>query len=107
MEQLKFNLPHKTRKPVAAGEKVLKTVDLVKIYGRSRVVKGVSIEISAGEVVGLLGPNGAGKTTTFYMIVGQIRPDGGQIWFDRENITNLAMYRRSQKGLGYLSQEPS
>jgi lipopolysaccharide export system ATP-binding protein len=70
-------------------------------------VKSVSIDVKQGEIVGLLGPNGAGKTTTFYMIVGFIQPDAGKVFLDNEDITGLAMYRRAQKGVGYLPQEPS
>jgi lipopolysaccharide export system ATP-binding protein len=85
----------------------LYTVDLVKIYGRRRVVDQVSVEVSQGEIVGLLGPNGAGKTTSFYMITGLIRPNSGKIFLDEDNITNLPMYKRSRRGISYLPQEPS
>ncbi len=85
----------------------LRSEKLVKIYKRRRVVDGVSIEVKQGEVVGLLGPNGAGKTTTFYMIIGFIKPDGGKVWLDQEDITRLPMYERARRGIGYLSQEPS
>lgn len=85
----------------------LYTDNLVKIYGRRKVVKGVSIEVAQGEIVGLLGPNGAGKTTTFYMVVGFIRPNGGRVFLDEEDITDLPMYKRARKGIGYLPQEPS
>ena len=85
----------------------LSTDKVVKVYGKRRVVDGVSIEVNAGEVVGLLGPNGAGKTTTFYMIVGMIRPNQGAVLFDEDDITSMPMYRRARKGLGYLPQEPS
>jgi lipopolysaccharide export system ATP-binding protein len=81
--------------------------DLVKIYGKRTVVKGVSFEVNQGEIVGLLGPNGAGKTTSFYMITGLIKPNSGRIFIDDEEITDLPMYKRSQKGLGYLAQEAS
>ncbi|MDP8228460.1 MAG: LPS export ABC transporter ATP-binding protein [Candidatus Electryoneaceae bacterium] len=80
---------------------------LVKKYGRKKVVNGVSIEVSQGEIVGLLGPNGAGKTTSFYMITGMIRPNAGSIMLDDRNITRLPMYRRARLGIGYLAQEPS
>ena len=85
----------------------LQTKSLFKQYGKRAVVNDVSIEVHKGEIVGLLGPNGAGKTTTFYMITGMIKPTKGQIILDNENITELAMYKRSRLGLGYLSQEPS
>lgn len=86
---------------------ILKGENLIKEYGPKKVVKGVSIEVKQGEIVGLLGPNGAGKTTTFYMIVGLIKPTSGQIYLEQENITRDAMYRRAQKGIGYLAQEAS
>ena len=81
--------------------------NLVKKYGVRTVVKGVSMEVEQGEIVGFLGPNGAGKTTSFYMITGQIVPNAGRICLDDEDITELPMYRRSQKGIGYLPQEAS
>lgn len=80
---------------------------LVKVYGGRRVVDGIHLEIRPGEVVGLLGPNGAGKTTTFYMIVGLIRPDGGRILLNDEDLTGRPMYVRARKGISYLPQEPS
>ncbi len=80
---------------------------LVKVYGRRRVVNEVSIEVKRGEIVGLLGPNGAGKTTCFYMLVGMIRPEAGNVILNGENITGLPMYKRARKGIGYLPQEAS
>ena len=85
----------------------LYTKELVKKYRQRTVVNQVSVEVDQGEIVGLLGPNGAGKTTTFYMIVGLIRPNSGQIFLDKNNITHEPMYRRAQNGIGYLAQEPS
>lgn len=86
---------------------ILKSVNLVKKYKKRTVVDHVSIEVHQGECVGLLGPNGAGKTTTFYMTVGLIKPDDGEVYLNDENITDLPMYKRAQRGLGYLSQEAS
>ena len=80
---------------------------IFKSYKGRKVVNDISIEVNQGEIVGLLGPNGAGKTTSFYMIVGLIKPDGGKISLDNLDITTLPMYKRAQKGLGYLAQEPS
>ena len=85
----------------------LSTKGLIKIYNKRKVVNQIDLSISPGEVVGLLGPNGAGKTTTFYMIVGLIKPDAGEIFLDDENITSFPMYLRARKGLNYLPQEPS
>src|ERR1035437_6472579 len=86
---------------------ILRTQDLVKIYRNRTVVNKVSVEVRQGEIVGLLGPNGAGKTTSFYMIVGLIKPFSGKVFLDDEEITTLPMYKRSQKGIGYLAQEAS
>lgn len=83
------------------------TKNLVKIYSNRTVVDHVSIEMKQGEIVGLLGPNGAGKTTTFYMVVGLIKPDDGNVFLNDEDITKLPMYKRAQMGVGYLPQEPS
>ena len=83
------------------------TNDLVKKYGDRTVVNHASIEVGQGEIVGLLGPNGAGKTTTFYMVVGLIKPDEGEVFLEEQNVTSLAMYKRAQMGIGYLPQEPS
>lgn len=85
----------------------LEVRDLLKIYGKRQVVKHVSLSVNTGEIVGLLGPNGAGKTTTFYMVVGLIKPEGGDILLDSQDISNLPMYMRARNGLGYLPQEPS
>jgi len=86
---------------------VLRTENLVKKYRSRTVVKGVSVDVSQGEIVGLLGPNGAGKTTSFYMIVGLITPNEGKIFLDDAEITKEPVYRRAQKGIGYLAQEAS
>jgi len=86
---------------------VLRADTLVKRYGNREVVKGVSIEVKQGEIVGLLGPNGAGKTTTFYMVVGFIKPFSGKVFLDEEEITSLPMFKRARKGVGYLPQEAS
>jgi len=82
-------------------------VELVKVYGGRRVVDSINLEIHPGEVVGLLGPNGAGKTTTFYIVVGLIRPDGGKVLLNGEDISRDPMYMRARKGINYLPQEPS
>jgi lipopolysaccharide export system ATP-binding protein len=91
--------------------KHLKAEHLVKIYNKKRVVNDVNVEVKQGEIVGLLGPNGAGKTTSFYMILGVIQPDAGEIFIEEEgaktNITRMPMYKRALNGLSYLSQEPS
>jgi len=86
---------------------ILKGTDLVKRYGNREVVKSISINVNQGEIVGLLGPNGAGKTTSFYMIVGFVKPYSGNVFLDDVDITNLPMYKRAQKGIGYLPQEAS
>jgi lipopolysaccharide export system ATP-binding protein len=85
----------------------LRTHDLTKSYGGRTVVRGVSLEVASGEVVGLLGPNGAGKTTTFYMTVGLTAPDSGRVLLDGTDVTGDPMYIRARKGIGYLPQEPS
>src|ERR687885_1269149 len=85
----------------------LRTHDLTKSYGGRTVVRGVSLDVSSGEIVGLLGPNGAGKTTTFYMTVGLTAPDSGRVELDGHDITDDPMYIRARKGIGYLPQEPS
>ena len=81
--------------------------NLVKTYGDRNVVNDVSFEVNKGEVVGLLGPNGAGKTTTFYMIVGLVKPNGGEVWLDDKNLTTVTMNNRAKEGIGYLPQETS
>ena len=85
----------------------LNAKNLEKFYGKRRVVNGITLYVGAGEIVGLLGPNGAGKTTSFFMIVGAIAPDRGQVLLDGHDITRLPMYQRARKGIGYLSQEPT
>src|SRR5690625_131357 len=86
---------------------ILRAENLVKKYKQRTVVNEVSFHVEQGEIVGLLGPNGAGKTTSFYMIVGLIKPNKGKVFLDNEEITKDAMYRRAQKGIGYLAQEAS
>ena len=86
---------------------ILRTENLVKDYGKRTVVRDVCLELNKGEIVGLLGPNGAGKTTSFYMITGMIRPTEGSVYLGDDEITNLPMYQRSRRGIGYLAQEPS
>ena len=86
---------------------ILRAENLVRKYGARTVVKGVSIEVNQGEIVGLLGPNGAGKTTTFYMTVGFIQPTQGKVYLNEQEITMLPMYKRAQMGIGYLPQEAS
>lgn len=85
----------------------LRAEHLIKQYKKRKVVNDISVSVNQGEIVGLLGPNGAGKTTSFYMMVGLIKPNEGDIFLDDENITDLPMYRRAQKGVGYLAQEAS
>lgn len=93
--------------PAEPGDFLLATRGLIKIYDERMVVNGVDITVRPGEIVGLLGPNGAGKTTTFYMIVGLVPPDGGKVFFNGEDATDLAMYKRARLGMGYLPQEES
>ena len=85
----------------------LRTENLVKTYGRRKVVDNVSLSISPGEIVGLLGPNGAGKTTTFYSVIGLIKPDSGYIYLNEQEITTYPIWQRARAGIGYLAQEPS
>lgn len=96
-----------TEKPKEQEHLVLRTENLVKKYGKRTVVSHVSIDVKQGEIVGLLGPNGAGKTTTFYMTVGLIVPNEGEIFLGDQNITNFPVYKRAQHGIGYLAQEAS
>lgn len=85
----------------------LRAQNLVKSYKGRQVVKGITVEVEQGEIVGLLGPNGAGKTTSFYMIVGLVKPNGGKIFLENKEITKYPMYKRAQHGIGYLAQEAS
>lgn len=89
------------------SNKCLEVIDLTKSYGGRQIVRGLSFDVKEGEVVGLLGPNGAGKTTAFYMTVGLIRPDSGQVLFNQKDVTKRPMHERAQMGMGYLAQEPS
>ncbi|MGY5352990.1 LPS export ABC transporter ATP-binding protein [Wenyingzhuangia sp. IMCC45533] len=86
---------------------ILRADNIQKIYGSRKVVKGISLQVEQGEIIGLLGPNGAGKTTSFYMIVGMVKPNEGKIFLDDKEITDFAMYKRAQNGIGYLAQEAS
>ena len=90
-----------------SGKAVLRSKDLVKVFGKRTVVDNVSMQVQQGEIVGLLGPNGAGKTTSFYMITGLISPNAGEIFLDGDNITSLPMYKRARRGISYLPQEAS
>jgi len=92
---------------MSSNRATLRAENLVKAYKGVKVVKGISVEVTQGEIVGLLGPNGAGKTTSFYMIVGLIKPNAGHIYLDKMNITKFPMYKRAQNGIGYLAQEAS
>lgn len=85
----------------------LRAENIEKLYGNRKVVKGISLEVNQGEIIGLLGPNGAGKTTSFYMIVGMVQPNFGKIFLDDLDITEYPMYKRAQQGVGYLAQEAS
>jgi lipopolysaccharide export system ATP-binding protein len=89
------------------GIQALEAKKLEKSYRGKKIVRGISLQVKRGEVVGLLGPNGAGKTTTFYMVVGLVRPDQGRVILDGADITKMPMYQRARNGIGYLSQEPS
>ncbi|MEX1186624.1 MAG: LPS export ABC transporter ATP-binding protein [Gemmatimonadaceae bacterium] len=105
-DQTEFELHHSGVIPIPRAS-VLEAEGLVKTYRRRKVVNDVGLRLKQGEIVGLLGPNGAGKTTTFYMIVGLIQPLAGRIILDGEDITDMPMYQRARRGIGYLSQEPS
>ncbi|HEX6693504.1 MAG TPA: LPS export ABC transporter ATP-binding protein [Longimicrobiales bacterium] len=99
--------PEERQSALVPGGSTLAARGLVKAYRRRRVVAEVNVDVSQGEIVGLLGPNGAGKTTTFYMIVGLISPDDGQVFLDDRELTRVPMYKRARAGIGYLAQEPS
>ena len=102
-----------TSAPLAAQEdgrpagSTLEAKHLVKVFRKRKVVNDVDVRVSQGEIIGLLGPNGAGKTTTFYMIMGLIQPNAGEVFLDQEELTDVPMYKRARKGIGYLAQEPS
>ncbi len=100
-------VPSPEEMPQEEEKLMLRTENLVKKYGKRTVVNHVSIKVKQGEIVGLLGPNGAGKTTTFYMTVGLIVPNEGDIFIGNQNITNFPVYKRAQNGIGYLAQEAS
>ena len=93
--------------PVAQPKPVLVASGLKKWFGKREVVRGVDVEVGAGEIVGLLGRNGAGKTTTFRMIIGLLHPDGGSVKYENRDVTRLPMYARANRGIGYLAQQPS
>lgn len=110
MEQLNLLYENKKTGGISSllySSKTLRAENLSKLYGKKKVVDGISIEIKRSEIVGLLGPNGAGKTTTFYMMVGLTRPNGGNVFLDSENITGDPVYIRARKGINYLAQESS
>jgi len=107
MEAATEHAPTADPRPARAPLARLSVEKLIKNFGRKRAVDRVSLSVNSGEIVGLLGPNGAGKTTTFYMTVGLIQPDGGQVFLDKTDITTMPMYKRARKGISYLPQEPS
>ena len=107
MEELNLELDANENNEGTAQRMVLRTENLVKKYRQRTVVNHVSIDVTQGEIVGLLGPNGAGKTTTFYMTVGLVTPNEGEIFLNDLNITKYPVYKRAQNGIGYLAQEPS
>src|SRR4051812_21293290 len=100
-------LPQTDPAPKATGQPIIRTDQLVKIYGGRGGGDGGGINCNRGGIVGFLGPNGAGKTTSFYMIVGLVRPNSGRVYFNDTEVTDLAMYRRARMGMGYLPQEES
>ena len=100
-------MDQKKESPSGNSRSVLQAKELIKVYGKRKVVNNIELEVKQGEIVGLLGPNGAGKTTTFYMITGLIRPNNGKIFLDNKNITSMAMYKRARLGIAYLPQEAS
>lgn len=102
-----MELPQQENVAHASGESLLQTDQLAKAYKGRRVVDGVSIHVNPGEIVGLLGPNGAGKTTSFNMVVGVVKPDEGEVYFQEKPVSSLAMHDRARLGMGYLTQEPS
>lgn len=106
-EETSADTPSTDKEQLYSDKMVLRTDNLVKIYRQRTVVNHVSINVTQGEIVGLLGPNGAGKTTTFYMTVGLVRPNEGQIFLNDLNITKFPVYKRAKNGIGYLAQEPS
>jgi lipopolysaccharide export system ATP-binding protein len=93
--------------PISKGLRTLQTVEISKSYSGRKVVDNVTVRVNQGEVVGLLGPNGAGKTTSFYILVGLVSPDEGDVLLDGQPVTNLPMYQRARRGVSYLPQEPS
>jgi lipopolysaccharide export system ATP-binding protein len=107
METQKYNIIHMKFDTFAMMNLTIHTNNLVKRYKNRTVVNQVSVNLQQGEIVGLLGPNGAGKTTSFYMVVGLIKPDEGEVFLNNQNITKLPMYKRAQMGIGYLPQEAS
>lgn len=102
-----MELPEQENISQTSGASLLRTEALAKAYKGRRVVDGVSIHVQPGEIIGLLGPNGAGKTTSFNMVVGVVRPDEGEVYFQENPVSNLAMHERARLGMGYLTQEPS